>query len=233
MILIIGDYNDSFAPHLATKAAIQHSAAALGINAEFEWVAPIEFDDPDRRTRVRKAAAVWIAPGSPYSSLHGTLAAIEIARTEGIPLFGTCGGFQHVILEFARNVLGFQDAQHAEYDPYASWLFISKLDCSLVGRKMPISLVPGSRAALIYGRTEVEEEYYCNFGVNPEYVPLLRESELCTSGSDPEGEVRIVELADHPFFIATLFVPQMRSTPDSPHPLITEFLKATLTRTPA
>ena len=230
MILIGGDYNDAFLPHRMTSAAIGHSAAAIGIEASFEWIAPVELDDRRALDVVRQSGGVWVAPGSPYSSLRGTLAAIEIARTEGVPLLGTCGGFQHVILEFARNVLGFQDAQHAEYDPYASLLFISKLACSLAGRKLAISLKPASLAAGIYGRTEVEEEYYCDFGVNPECVPLLRASPLNISGSDAEGEVRVVELPDHPFFVATLFVPQMRSTPEQPHPLVTEFVRAAAAR---
>jgi CTP synthase (UTP-ammonia lyase) len=72
----------------------------------------------------------------------------------------------------------------------------------------------------------VTESYYCNFGVNPDRVPLLKSGPLKITGSDSEGEVRIIELPDHPFFIGTLFVPQARSTPDNPHPLVTAFLKA-------
>jgi CTP synthase (UTP-ammonia lyase) len=230
MILILGDFDDKFPPHRATNDALDHSRAALGLDVDCEWIAPREFDNADRLERVRRARGIWAAPGSPYSSLGGALAAIAVARTEAIPLLGTCGGFQHVILEFARNVLGFEDAQHAEYDPCASRLIVSKLACSLAGKTLPISLDPLSRAAAIYRQNRVEEEYYCNFGVNPDYVPLLRESELRIAGFDAEGEVRIVELPNHPFYIATLFVPQMRSTPASPHPLVTEFIKQAVAR---
>ena len=100
---------------------------------------------------------ILVAPGSPYKSLERTLAAIRYAREHGIPCFGTCGGFQHMLLEYARNVLGFQDAQHAEYDPYASNLFISQLACSLVGRRMELGFVPGSRVAAIYGAETAEK----------------------------------------------------------------------------
>ncbi len=84
------------------------------------------------------ADVLWCAPGSPYRSLAGALAALRFGRENGIPTLGTCGGCQHIILEFARNVLGFDDAQHAEYDPYASRLFVSELTCSLAGQTMPV-----------------------------------------------------------------------------------------------
>jgi CTP synthase (UTP-ammonia lyase) len=175
---------------------------------------------------LRDFDGLWILPGSPYKNLKNTLDAIRYARDERVPCFGTCGGFQHVILEYARNVLGFRDAQHAEYDPYASDLFVSELECSLKGRELRITLEPGSRVAEIYGGTEAIEQYYCNFGVNPAKVDVLRASNLRITGWDVEGEVRVVELRDHPFFLATLFVPQLRSRPEHPHPLVTAFVRA-------
>src|SRR5688572_13870713 len=96
--------------------------------------------------------------------------------------------------EYARNVLGFRDAQHAEYDPYASDLFVSQLGGSLAGRELRILLEPGSQVAEIYGATEAREQYYCNFGVNPDKANLLKSGELRVTGSDAEGEVRVVEL---------------------------------------
>ena len=82
--------------------------------------------------------------------------AIRFARESGIPLLGTCGGFQHLVIEYARNVLGFQDAEHAEYNPDASRLMISKLPCSLVDQILPIAISPGSLAASLYGAARVE-----------------------------------------------------------------------------
>jgi CTP synthase (UTP-ammonia lyase) len=154
-----------------------------------------------------------------------TLWAIRQARELRAPCLGTCGGFQHIVLEYARNVLGFKDAQHAEYDPYASDLFISQLACSLAGREMQLEFTAGSRVASIYGSLHASEHYYCNFGVNPAIVPILKSGPMSFTGSDSEGEIRVMELPDRPFFIGTLFVPQARSTPQAPHPLVTEFLR--------
>jgi CTP synthase (UTP-ammonia lyase) len=158
--------------------------------------------------------------------MEGALAAIGMARERNIPLLGTCGGFQHIVLEYARNVLGFADAEHEESAPEASRLFISRLACSLVGRTMDITLAPDSTLARIYGRTAIQEEYLCNFGVNPEYIDRLCAGPLKTAASDAEGLVRAVELTSHPFFIGTLFLPQHRSTATTPHPLVSAFLQA-------
>jgi CTP synthase (UTP-ammonia lyase) len=130
------------------------------------------------------------------------------------------------IIEYARHVLMIQDAQHAEYDPYASRLFISELTCSLAGRKMAVQLDPDSKAARAYGATNITEQYYCNFSVNPDTIDTLKRGPIDIVGSDAEGEVRVVEYPEHPFFVGTLYVPQMRSTTETPHPLISAFLQA-------
>ena len=91
---------------------------------------------------------------------------------------------------------------------------------------MELQFAPDSRVARIYGRGSATEEYYCNFGVNPDVIPTLRKGELRIVGSDAEGEVRVLELPRHPFFIATLFVPQTGSRPERPHPLVNAFLQA-------
>jgi CTP synthase (UTP-ammonia lyase) len=94
------------------------------------------------------------------------------------------------------------------------------------GFTMVIELEPKSTVAVGYGKTHVEEQYYCNFGVNPEYASTLRAGRLRTVGSDKAGEVRVVELADHPFFVGNLFLPQQNSSPQSPHPLVKAFIRA-------
>ena len=91
---------------------------------------------------------------------------------------------------------------------------------------MAVELSPGSRAAQLYERTETRERYYCNFGLNPEHQQLLHDGGLRVVGVDGEGEARVLELPDRRFFVATLFVPQLSSSPESPHPLITAYLRA-------
>jgi CTP synthase (UTP-ammonia lyase) len=225
-IAILGEYSPTFEPHICTDMAIGHSNTALGFDVAAAWVPT---DDVDL-SLFEKHSGIWISPGAPYKNMAKTLGAIQHARENGVPCFGTCGGFQHMIIEYARNVLGFRDADHAEYDPYASDLFISELVCSLAGREMQLRLVPGSQVASIYGGTTAIERYYCNFGVNPDREAILRCGPLRFVGSDAEGEIRVVELPGHPFFVGTLYVPQARSTPTTPHPLVSEFLRSVVAR---
>jgi len=225
-IAIIGDYKAANHSHVATSDAIDHCSAALGLDIEHPWIATEELAQPDSTKRLTEFSGLWIAPGSPYKSVIGAMSAIRTAREQRIPLLGTCGGFQHIILEYARDVLGFADAEHEETEPQASQLFISRLTCSLVGRTMNITLQPDSLVARSYGRTQIQEQYHCNFGVNPKYVDILRSSALQIVGSDDEGVVRAVELTSHPFFVGTLFIPQLTSTRSARHPLVTAFVKA-------
>lgn len=228
IIAVVGDFNPANKSHLATNEAIAHSSAALESNVGARWIDTPELAAPGGLGRLAGVHGLWIAPASPYKSMEGALAAIRMARERGTPLLGTCGGFQHIILEYARNVLGIADAQHEESEPNGSRLVISRLSCSLVWRTMMIRLQPESLVGRAYGRTTAQEAYHCNFGVNPVYVETLRSSGLRIVGSDDEGVVRAVELEAHPFFVGTLFLPQLGSTPARPHPLVMGFLRACL-----
>src|SRR5689334_22741057 len=140
-IILLGEYSPDQESHQVTDAAIAHSSAATGIRIEPQWISTADIS----AAQIDIADAVWIAPGSPYKSLDATLRAIRLVREQQIPCLGTCGGFQHIILEYARNLLGFEDAQHAEYDPGASRIFLSRLTCSLVGRELPLTFSPDSQ----------------------------------------------------------------------------------------
>jgi CTP synthase (UTP-ammonia lyase) len=224
-LVILGEYDPDAETHRATDAAIGHSLAGLKAELSASWISTAKITDAD----ILQAHGIWVSPGSPYLEMPRALQAIRLARDNLVPCLGTCGGFQHMVLEFARNALGFADAEHAEYDPDASRLFISALNCSLVGKELSLRLQPETTARALYGKDEVVERYYCTFGVNPEYTETLAGSRnLVISGRDWNGEIRIIELLDHPFYLGTLFVPQTRSRESTPHPLVTGFLKAIL-----
>jgi len=221
---IIGDFDGSNATHVATNNSIQHAAESLGHRFDVAWL------PTDRQHDFGLCDALLCSPGSPYRDMTGALAGIRFARENGIPFLGTCGGFQHLVLEYARNVLGVSDADHAETNPYASRLFITPLSCSLKGRVMDVEVKCGSRANAAYGGTRSTENYYCNFGLNPEYRARLEDAGLKVTGVDADGEVRIMEVDDHPFCLGTLFVPQARSEPGKPHPLVMAFCRAAMKR---
>jgi CTP synthase (UTP-ammonia lyase) len=122
-------------------------------------------------------------------------------------------------------VLGIEDAEHQESTPGASRLLISKLSCSLVGESERIEIKPGTLAHQVYGNEEAVEKYSCNYSLNPDYREQISQGMLKVVGINAEGAVRVVELEGHRYFMASLFLPQMSSTPAKPHPMIKGYLK--------
>jgi CTP synthase (UTP-ammonia lyase) len=228
-IAVVGDRIADYAPHDSIEAALTHSAAGTGTAVTVDWhdTTTLEGDAPEQ---LRSGDAIWCAPGSPFRSMEGALSGIRYARESGRPFVGTCSGFQHGVIEFARNVLRRHDAHHAEYGPdkSSSTLFIDELLCSLVGETMEVRLVD-DRTRALYGTDVALEQYYCRFGLNEEHVPALRDAGLAVAGvDDADGTTRIMRVAEHAFFYLTLFVPQVASTPERPHPLVTAYLEAAL-----
>jgi CTP synthase (UTP-ammonia lyase) len=222
-IALVGDFNPSVTAHRAIPEALRLSAQRLGVEVAAEWVHTATIGAPAEQ--LAGHAAVWCVPASPYASTAGALAAIRYARESLRPFLGTCGGFQHAILEYARNALGHALADHAETAPDAAMPVIAPLTCSLVEKCGSVRFTDGSRLRAIYGTAEADEEYHCNYGFNPAYERLLTgPAGLQVAGRDAAGEVRAVELAGHPFFIATLFQPERSSLRGLDHPLINTFV---------
>jgi CTP synthase (UTP-ammonia lyase) len=158
--------------------------------------------------------------------MDGALAAIRYAREQQRPFLGTCGGFQHALIEYARNSLGWVAADHAESNPSASMPLIAPLTCALREAQGLIQLKAGSRIREIYGLEETTEGYNCSFGFNPKYGAIFKQAEMSVTGVDENGEVRVVELVEHPFFIATLFQPERSAFKGHAHPLVRAFVEA-------
>lgn len=220
---LIGDYDATVPAHQAIPIALHLAGDTLGLNVEFEWVPTDQIRDPSQLDRFR---GLWCVPASPYRSLQGALLAIRFARERGRPFLGTCGGFQHAILEYARDVLGWADAEHAEMTPDADRIVIAPLQCALLEQSDSVCFQPGSRIASIYGSKEATEGYRCNYGLNPEFEALLLSGVLRATAHDATGAVRAVELESHPFFIATLFQPERMAFKGQLPPLVKAFVQA-------
>jgi CTP synthase (UTP-ammonia lyase) len=224
---LIGDYSPAVPAHVAIPQALDLAADRLGCSVRAEWL-PTEQLTGDVSERLAAFDGLWCVPASPYASMDGALRGIRFAREYGRPFLGTCGGFQHALIEYARNVLGLIDADHAESNPETSLPLMVALECALIEATGMILLQPGTRAAALYGQREVVEAYHCRFGLNPHYQALLEGTNLRISGRDSGGEVRIVELEGHPFYIATLFQPERSAFKGHAHPLITAYVAAAL-----
>jgi len=222
---VIGDFNPRSETHVATNLSLSHAANPLGVSVDMEWLSTLDLEGL-AGNRLDRFDAFLCAPGSPYRSMRGALDGIRFAREGDRPLLGTCGGFQHMVIEYARNVMGIEDAEHAEEHPLAPNLFITPLACSLVGKVEEVWISPGSRAFEIYRSSQTRERFYCNYGLNPTRRAELERAGLHPSGFDNRGEVRILELPKAHFFLATLFVPQVSSSEGRPHPIIHALLEA-------
>jgi CTP synthase (UTP-ammonia lyase) len=169
---------------------------------------------------------LWCVPGSPYQDMDAALGMLRLAREQGIPFLGTCGGFQHAVIEYARNVAGLAGAEHAESSPDAELLVIEPLACSLVGAEGAILPLPGTMLAEIYGDGEHRERYHCSYGLAPGFRYLLEGGGLRACAVDGEQELRAVEMPDGAFWLATLYQPELSSPPGRPHPVVAAFVAA-------
>ena len=221
---LIGDRNTDHVAHRAIPEAIALAAAALGLDVTPRWVGT-ETIDPERPD-VADFDGLWCVPGSPYRNTAGALAAIGSARRNGVPFLGTCGGFQHAVLECAASLWSLENVAHAELDPTASDALIAPLKCSLVEVSGVIHFAPGSRLAAAYGKLSAEEEYHCAYGLNPKYRPRLEDGPLRATAWDAAGDVRGVELDGHPFFVGTLFQGERAALRREVPPLVASFLAA-------
>ena len=176
---------------------------------------------------------IWCVPGSPYANTNGVLAAIRVARERAVPFLGTCGGFQHALLEYAGAVWGVPAPAHAELDPSAADPVIAPLTCGLVEQSGTIRFEPGSRLLAIYGSDEAVEGYHCNYGLNPACAGRFATGPLRVAARDLAGDVRAVELDGHPFFVATLYQPERSGLDGRRHPLIAAFVDAVRAHAPA
>jgi CTP synthase (UTP-ammonia lyase) len=221
---LIGERHEAVRAHRAIPVALARAGERLGVQVEETWL-PTSRIPPVPDYVLSAFDGLWCVPASPYASMERALAAIQFARANGTPFLGTCGGFQHALIEYARNVAGLADADHAESNPDAVTLIVKPLACSLVGKSGRVTLDPGTRAAEWYGGLEGTEEYVCSYGLNPEHRKLFERGPMKIVGRDDGGDPRIVELIGHPFFLATLFQPELRSEGEGVHPLVVAFVE--------
>lgn len=215
-VALVGDRSANVRAHARIPVLIDALLRRDGIALDPYWIptADVEAGGLDGFD------AIWLLPGSPYVSAAGAITAARTAREREIPFLGTCGGFQHALLEYARDVCGLTAVENAETSPDAEEFLIVPLACSLVGHEEAVTVTPSSLAERILGVGRTIERYHCSFGLNPSYLDTLAAHGLHFSGHDDDGQVRIAELPGHPFFFATLFQPELYGDGTRPHPIV-------------
>jgi CTP synthase (UTP-ammonia lyase) len=216
-VALVGDRQEHYPSHREAAAVIP----MLGADVHAEWVAT----DGEQIGHLDDFHAVWLLPGSPYADDTAALAAITFARTRGVPFLGTCGGLQYAVVEYFRNVLGDAAASHAESDGIGDGNVVSALSCSLMGVEREVRPVAGTRFARLMG-APFTGMHYCNYGPTASAIARLVDGGFVVGATADDAEAEVLDLADHPFFVLTLFQPQIGALAGRPlHPLLAEFIR--------
>lgn len=223
---LIGDFNPEVTAHVAIPQAIDLAANELAVKVNYEWLATPSLEN-NAEGKLQGFHALWLVPASPYVSMTGALNGIQFAREHNVPFLGTCGGFQHMVIEYARNVLGLSEADHAETNPDSSMVLVAPLTCTVSEQSHTFTLSPDSTVSKIYASNEIVEQYgICNYGLNQDFRSLFEQSGMKVAGVDTNDDVRIMELPGHRFFIGTLFQPERSALKKIVHPLIKAFVQS-------
>jgi CTP synthase len=238
-IAIVGKYVNLRDAYLSVMEALRHGGFHHGARVELSWVASDDLAEGGREL-LERADGILVPGGFGVRGVEGKIEAIRFARERGVPFLGICLGLQCAVIEFARNVCGLEGANSSEFDPATphpvidllpEQKHVTELGGSMRLGAQPCHLVPGTRAAAAYGEQVVYERHRHRYEVNPAYHEILSTHGLVFSGLSPDGRlVEIIELPDHPFFVAGQFHPELRSRPTRPHPLFREFVGAARAR---
>jgi CTP synthase (UTP-ammonia lyase) len=216
-IALIGDYNR----HVTARTAIPKACQLALSPINYSWIATAAVEE--NPTQLKEFSGIWLVPGSPYTSMQGALVAVQFARENRLPFLGTCGGFQHALIEYARNVCGDKNANHAETAADSADLIITPLVCSLIEKNGEITFTPGSLLHTILNGETAAEAYHCQYGLNQAWQKRLEDAGLHFTGFDENDSVRAFEFPDHPFFVGTLFQTERAALQGKQHPIVAAF----------
>jgi CTP synthase len=221
---------------MSVVEALRHGAAAHDVKVDVQWIPSDDVDGLLAESYLQGLHGIVIPGGFGIRGVEGKIQAIRYAREQGVPFLGLCLGLQCAVIEYARSELGYADAHSSEFDPTSNHrvidLMADQLDVEDKGGTMrlgvyPAKLAPGSLALELYGEPLIYERHRHRFEVNNRYRKELEAAGLHLSGVSPDDRlVEIIELPDHPFFIASQFHPEFKSRPDAPHPLFRGFMGA-------
>ena len=234
---IIGKYVSLPDAYLSVVESLKHAGFAHGAEVDIAWIAADDLETADLNAALGGLDGILVPGGFGVRGIEGKIQAVRFARENNIPFFGICLGLQCAVIDFARAVAGLDSANSSEFDATTEFPVVDILagqDLDRMGGTMrlgayPCKLKPGSKAAAAYGTELVYERHRHRYEVNPRLRRKLEDAGLVCSGESPDGTlVEIIELADHPWFVAGQFHPEFKSRPDRSHPLFRDFVGASL-----
>ncbi len=240
---VVGKYSELQDAYKSIYEALYHSGIPYQAKVEIEKIAAEEIESGRAAEQIFNVQGILIPGGFGERGIEGKIEAVRIARENGIPFLGICLGLQCAVIEVARHLCGIGKANSTEVeadcaDPVVCLMEEQETVVDYGGTMRlgawPCNLRDGSRAAQAYGETDISERHRHRYEVNNAYRDRLEEAGLIPSGQSPDGKlVEIVEIADHPWFVATQFHPEFKSQPLAPHPLFKAFVGAALKRSQA
>ncbi|MGE5550874.1 MAG: CTP synthase [Bacteroidota bacterium] len=239
-IAIVGKYVQLPDAYLSVAEALRHAAVVHDAAVKIRWVNSETLEHEDPAAQLAGVSGILVPGGFGNRGIEGKIAAINHARTQGVPYLGLCLGMQCAVIEFARNVCGLTGANSSEFDPDSPFPVIDLLpeqkEVEDMGGTMrlgldPVRLEPDTHAYRAYQENLIFERHRHRYEVNSEYYDVFAKAGLRVSGRLPDrGLVEIIELPGHPWFVATQFHPEFKSRPNRPQPLFRDFVAAALAR---
>jgi CTP synthase len=239
-IALVGKYVELQDAYMSVREALKHAALEAGVEVKIIWVHSADLEKDKSWELVKSADGIVVPGGFGSRGTEGKILAARYARENKIPYLGLCLGMQLMCIEFARNVLGYEDANSSEFDratPHAVIdLMNEQRSITDLGGTMrlglyPCNLLPGSKAAAAYGVSQIEERHRHRWEFNNAYREEFEKAGMVFSGLSPDGRlIEIAELADHPYMVASQFHPEFLSRPNRAHPLFVGLMKATRER---
>jgi CTP synthase len=237
-IALVGKYVDLPDAYLSVTEALRHAGAHHRVKVEIQWIASDALVDDG--ARLADVHGILVPGGFGVRGWEGKIEAVRYARASNVPYFGICLGLQAAVIEYARHECGMLDADSSEFNEHTEHPVIDLLESQQgvedMGGTMrlgsyPCVLKEGTKALEAYGEVLIQERHRHRYEVNPEFLPKIEAEGLIASGTSPDGTlVEIVELPDHPWFVAGQFHPEFKSRPNRPHPLFRDFIGAAVKR---
>ena len=235
-IALVGKYVELQDAYKSILESFVHAGAANECKVNVHTVHSEHLNDDNAAEILGKADGILVAPGFGERGLEGKISAIKYAREHGVPFFGICLGMQMCVVEFARHVLGWNDACSTEVTTKTEHPVIDLMEdqksTTIKGGTMRLGayeceLKNGSRIAEIYGSNLISERHRHRYEFNSDFLPEFEKAGMVSTGRNPQtGLVEVMEIPSHPFFIGVQFHPEFKSTPEHPQPIFTAFVKA-------
>lgn len=227
-IALIGDRSDEVIAHRAIPKALQLVADKHNTEHRADWIHSTDI----HLNNLSSYQGIWCVPASPYRDADKVINAIHLARESNTAFIGTCGGYQHAAIEFARNVLGYRDASSVEDNPETTMPLINAMFCEMREKPGQIRLAESSQIEAIYNQSLITEQYNCGFGINTDYLSIFENTDMkftawsMDSINNNKDDPRALELTGHRFYMATAFQPERSALTSEVHPLIESFFTA-------